>query len=145
KCQNPAGHEPGGAHRSAVSSHLGDFDNASTGVDLYTPPVASGHDLVGADLVARIDHDLYPVSAHAVTVAAGSTVSTVGVAPPTEFRRYALAVSNGVGPLRAVKISCWPPACLGSKRSCVWRTSPGMPVTHIDSARFGALRSMLSR
>src|SRR5699024_11243219 len=111
KCQNPAGHEPGGAHRSAVSSHLGDFDNASTGVDLYTPPVASGHDLVGADLVARIDHDLYPVSAHAVTVAAGSTVSTVGVAPPTEFRRYALSFPKCVWPLPSDKLSLWPSAC----------------------------------
>ena len=67
--QDAVRHEAGGAHGGTATGHLGDLDDPSTGVDLDSPSGACCHDLVRADLTARIDDDLHPVAAHMFTVA----------------------------------------------------------------------------
>src|SRR4029078_5919978 len=66
--QDPARHEPRAADGGAAAGDLDDLDDAAAGVDLDAAAVAGGHDVVGADLTARIDDDLHPVAAHGSTV-----------------------------------------------------------------------------
>src|SRR5215472_11634867 len=65
KRDDPAGHEPRGAHRHTGASYLGDFHQATSGSDIDSPPRSSGGDLVGLCAVADVDDDFYPVAFHA--------------------------------------------------------------------------------
>ena len=66
--QDPVRHEARGPHGRSAARDLGDGDDPASGLDLDPASVAGGDDLVGADLVSRIDHDLNPVTAHTVKV-----------------------------------------------------------------------------
>lgn len=67
--ENSVGHESRCAHRCPVTGYLGDLDDAAASLDLDAAPVACGHHLVRANLVARIDDDLHPITTHTSTVA----------------------------------------------------------------------------
>jgi hypothetical protein len=66
--EDAAGHEPSRANRRPAPRDLSYLDDASTRVDLDPTAVTRGDDLVRADLSARIDDDLHPVTPHVITV-----------------------------------------------------------------------------
>src|SRR5262249_22018717 len=59
-----AGHEAGGPHRSPAPGQLGHLHQTPPVHHLHAPPGAGGHDLVGPGPVARVDHNLDPVTLH---------------------------------------------------------------------------------
>jgi hypothetical protein len=61
---DPAGHEPGRAHRLAGARHLDDLDDAPTGRDLDAAAGARGDDLVGPRAIVRRDNDLDTIALH---------------------------------------------------------------------------------
>jgi len=66
--KNPIGHEASGAHGSTAARHLGDLNDAASCVDLDPPPVPARDHFIRANLAARIDDDLHPVTAHQSTL-----------------------------------------------------------------------------
>ena len=66
--KNSARHETSRANRDAATGHLRNRDKTAPGLDLDPATIPGRDDVVGADLAARINHDLHSIAPHTFTV-----------------------------------------------------------------------------
>src|SRR6185437_9170668 len=107
---DPAGHEPRGAHRRPRPGDLGHLDHATRGAYLDAPARPGGTDLIGLRPVPGIDHDLDAVPLHC-TLQERKNIPDIPLRAPLKLQAH----SPSPGPRTTCPSA--PPPPLPSRRS----------------------------